>query len=111
MTTLPEFFGEESPLKALLPGFQPRAGQAWMAEAVADAIATSDKLVIEAGFGPDTIRLLEKRGHTVYARGSTYTSLQTVAYKDGVFRGASDPRRPNSGAAAPRPVLDAAANE
>lgn len=70
-----------------------------------------DKLVIEAGFGPDTIRLLEARGHTVDVRGSSYTSLQTVAYKDGVFRGASDPRRPNSGAAAPRPVLDAAANE
>jgi gamma-glutamyltranspeptidase/glutathione hydrolase len=70
-----------------------------------------DKIVIESGFGPDTIRLLEERGHTVDVRGSSYTSLQTVAYKDGVFRGASDPRRPNSGAAAPRPALDTAANE
>lgn len=70
-----------------------------------------DKLVVESGFGPDTIRLLEARGHTVDVRGSSYTSLQTVAYKDGVFRGASDPRRPNAGAAAPRPALDAAANE
>ena len=70
-----------------------------------------DKLVIESGFGPDTIRLLEQRGHTVDVRGSSYTSLQTVAYKDGVFRGAADPRRPNAGAAAPRPTLDAAANE
>jgi len=51
VTSLPDFFGENSPLKALLPGFQPRAGQAWMAEAVADAIATSEKLVIEAGTG------------------------------------------------------------
>ncbi len=51
MTSLPEFFGEDSPLTALLPGFQPRAGQAWMAEAVAEAIAASDKLVIEAGTG------------------------------------------------------------
>ena len=51
MTSLPEFFGDHSPLKKMLPGFQPRAGQAWMAEAVADAIATSDKLVIEAGTG------------------------------------------------------------
>ncbi|MDH3587620.1 MAG: ATP-dependent DNA helicase, partial [Gammaproteobacteria bacterium] len=48
---MPEFFGDDSPLKELLPGFQPRAGQVWMAEAVADAIATSDKLVIEAGTG------------------------------------------------------------
>ena len=51
MTSLPEFFGDNSPLKTMLPGFQPRAGQAWMAEAVSDAIATSDKLVIEAGTG------------------------------------------------------------
>ncbi len=35
----------------MLPGFQPRAGQAWMAEAVSGAIAASDKLVIEAGTG------------------------------------------------------------
>ena len=70
-----------------------------------------DKLTIEVGFGVDTIRLLEERGHTLDVRGSLGTSLQSVAYKDGLFRGASDPRRPNSGAAAPRPALDAAANE
>jgi ATP-dependent DNA helicase DinG len=49
--TLTDFFGENSPLKDLLPGFQPRAGQGWMAEAVAEAIANSDKLVVEAGTG------------------------------------------------------------
>ena len=51
MTDLSEFFGANSPLKQLLPGFQPRAGQAWMAEAVAEAIANLDKLVVEAGTG------------------------------------------------------------
>jgi ATP-dependent DNA helicase DinG len=51
VTNLTEFFGDQSPLKALLPGFQPRRGQAWMAEAVAEAIANSDKLVVEAGTG------------------------------------------------------------
>lgn len=51
MTDLSEFFGENSPLKKLLPGFQPRAGQAWMAEAVAETIANLDKLVVEAGTG------------------------------------------------------------
>lgn len=51
VTNLTEFFGENSPLKAHLPGFQPRAGQAWMAEAVAEAIAGSDRLVVEAGTG------------------------------------------------------------
>ena len=70
-----------------------------------------DKLTIEVGFGVDTIRLLEARGHVVDVRGSTYTSLQSVAYKDGLFRGAAGPRRPNSGAAAPRPPLDSAASE
>jgi ATP-dependent DNA helicase DinG len=51
VTDLSEFFGANSPLKQLLPGFQPRAGQAWMAEAVAEAIANLDKLVVEAGTG------------------------------------------------------------
>ena len=49
--SLTEFFGPESPLKSYLPGFQPRDGQAWMAEAVAEAIATSGRLVVEAGTG------------------------------------------------------------
>ena len=49
--SLTQYFGENSPLKELLPGFQPRAGQGWMAEAVAEAIANADKLVVEAGTG------------------------------------------------------------
>jgi ATP-dependent DNA helicase DinG len=51
VTDLSEFFGDNSPLKQWLPGFQPRAGQAWMAEAVAETIANLDKLVVEAGTG------------------------------------------------------------
>ena len=51
MTSLSDFFGAESPLIEHLPGFQPRAGQAWMAEAIAEALAGSDKLVVEAGTG------------------------------------------------------------
>ena len=51
MTDLSEFFGDESPLKEYLPGFQPRRGQAWMAEAVAETIANTDRLVVEAGTG------------------------------------------------------------
>ena len=51
VTDLSAFFGENSPLKKLLPGFQPRAGQAWMAEAVAETLANLDKLVVEAGTG------------------------------------------------------------
>ena len=51
VTDLRDFFGEHSPLRDLLPGFQPRAGQAWMAEAVQEAIDGLDKLVVEAGTG------------------------------------------------------------
>ncbi|MDA0706923.1 MAG: ATP-dependent DNA helicase [Proteobacteria bacterium] len=51
MISLAEFFSIDSPLQDLLPGFQPRAGQAWMAEAVADTIANGGKLVVEAGTG------------------------------------------------------------
>ena len=51
MIDLSTFFGDASPLKELLPGYQPRAGQAWMAEAVAETIANVDKLVVEAGTG------------------------------------------------------------
>lgn len=49
--SLSEFFGPESPLKSHLPGFQPREGQAWMAEAVTEAIDGSGKLIVEAGTG------------------------------------------------------------
>ena len=51
MRDISEYFGADSPLTEYLPGFQPRAGQSWMAEAVAEAIATSGKLVVEAGTG------------------------------------------------------------
>ena len=51
MTDLTDYFGDASPLREHLPGFQPRAGQAWMAEAVAEAIAGSERLIVEAGTG------------------------------------------------------------
>jgi len=63
-----------------------------------------DRLSIEAGFGPDTIRLLEARGHNVEVQNSIGTSLQTVAFRDGLYRGASDPRRPDAAAIAPPPA-------
>jgi gamma-glutamyltranspeptidase/glutathione hydrolase len=60
-----------------------------------------DELQLESGFSPDTIRILEARGHTVAATQWSMGSLQTVAWKDGVFRGSSDPRRPNAASIAP----------
>ena len=60
-----------------------------------------DVLQLESGFSPDTIRILEARGHEVAATQWSMGSLQTVAWKDGVFRGSSDPRRPNAASIAP----------
>ncbi|HXG29519.1 MAG TPA: ATP-dependent DNA helicase [Nevskiales bacterium] len=44
-------FGPEGPLAKRLEGFQPRSGQAAMAEAVASAIENLDCLIVEAGTG------------------------------------------------------------
>lgn len=51
MTSLSDYFGADSPLADQLPGFQPRAGQAWMAEAIEESLQTAQKLVVEAGTG------------------------------------------------------------
>ncbi|MEM8814933.1 MAG: gamma-glutamyltransferase [Pseudomonadota bacterium] len=55
-----------------------------------------DLLQLESGYSPDTVRLLEAKGHAIRGTSFSMGSLQSVAYRDGVFRGASDPRRPNA---------------
>ena len=60
-----------------------------------------DMLQLESGISPDTIRMLEARGHEIAGTQYSMGSLQSVAYKDGVFRGSSDPRRPNSASITP----------
>jgi len=60
-----------------------------------------DVLFLEPGFSPDTVRILKERGHDVQDFRSSSGSTQTVGYKDGLFRGASDTRRPNAGSVAP----------
>jgi gamma-glutamyltranspeptidase/glutathione hydrolase len=75
---------------------QPRLHHQWL----------PDVLELEAGFSPDTIRLLQARGHTLKTGARSMGSLQTVARKDGLFRGASDTRRPHAGATAPAEVDD-----
>lgn len=60
-----------------------------------------DVLQLESGFSPDTIALLKKRGHDVRDARYSMGSVQAAGFRDGVFRGASDPRRPNAGSAAP----------
>ena len=61
-----------------------------------------DVLQLESGFSPDTISILEERGHEVQESRFSMGSLQTAGFRDGVFRGASDPRRPNASSVAPQ---------
>lgn len=63
-----------------------------------------DVLSLESGFSPDTIRILKERGHDVKSPPPFMGYVQTSAYRDGTFRGAADPRMPNSGAAAPAEI-------
>ncbi len=60
-----------------------------------------DILTLEPGFSPDTIRLLQQRGHDVQDARYSSGSTQTVSFSNGLFRGASDTRRPGAGSAAP----------
>jgi gamma-glutamyltranspeptidase/glutathione hydrolase len=62
---------------------------------------TPDRLQLEPGFSPDTIKLLRQRGHEVLDSRYSMGSTQTVAWQDGLFRGASDTRRPNAISIAP----------
>lgn len=64
-----------------------------------------DVLTLEPGFSPDTIRILQQRGHDVQDARRSSGSTQTVGYRDGLYRGASDTRRPNAGAVAPEPQV------
>jgi gamma-glutamyltranspeptidase/glutathione hydrolase len=75
---------------------QPRMHHQWL----------PDLLTVERGYGPDTIRLLRERGHDVRIVDSINTTLQAVAFRDGLFRGASDPRRPGAASVAPEPRDD-----
>ncbi|MBA3517595.1 MAG: gamma-glutamyltransferase [Rhizobiales bacterium] len=55
-----------------------------------------DELRVEEGISPDTIRLLEAKGHTVRVQpvmGSTHSIMRR---DDGSLFGASDPRRPSA---------------
>ncbi|MCH5375361.1 MAG: gamma-glutamyltransferase [Planctomycetes bacterium] len=60
-----------------------------------------DVLQLESGFSPDTVRVLRERGHHVEEAQSSMGSLQSVGFHGGVYRGASDPRRPNAASRAP----------
>ncbi len=81
--SLTEFFAADSPLARHLPGFQPRAGQAWMAEAVAETIANRERLIVEAGTGTGKtfaylLPALNSGGRTIISTGTR--ALQDQLY-------------------------------
>ena len=55
-----------------------------------------DRLQLESGFSIDTVRELERRGHEI-SDAQAMGSLQSVIRRDELFRGSSDPRRPQAG--------------
>ena len=61
-----------------------------------------DRLFLEYGYSPDTLKLLESMGHDADMRRRTMGSAQTIVYEDGLFKGAADPRRPDALALGPR---------
>lgn len=63
-----------------------------------------DVLQVERGYSPDTIRLLLERDHDVQNSRGAMGSLQSVGQSNGLFIGASDPRRPEAGAEAPAAI-------
>lgn len=53
-----------------------------------------DKLVVEQGISPDTLRLLEGMGHTVDLAPRTLGRTQSIMLERGYLLGATDTRRP-----------------
>lgn len=59
-----------------------------------------DRVFMEPGFSRDSLSLLQQRGHST-KQVRTMGSVQAIMWQDGFFLGASDPRRPDAGAAKP----------
>jgi gamma-glutamyltranspeptidase/glutathione hydrolase len=64
-----------------------------------------DILQLESGFSPDTIRELQRRGHTIRG-GRTIGNINSVSREDDYFLGAADPRRPGGGSAGPTTIRE-----
>ena len=59
-----------------------------------------EQLQVESGVGLDTINELAARGHQVL-EAQAMGSLQSTMWSDGLYQGASDPRRPTAGSIGP----------
>lgn len=68
---------------------QPRIHHQWL----------PDVLLVEPGINPDTLSILHGMGYKTKTSG-TMGSTQSIQWQDGLFLGASDPRRPGAAAIA-----------
>jgi gamma-glutamyltranspeptidase/glutathione hydrolase len=64
---------------------QPRIHQGWQKQ----------ELGIETGMNPEVIKLLKGMGHKIDMQ-QTMGSTQSIMWRDGIFLGSADPRRPNA---------------
>jgi gamma-glutamyltranspeptidase/glutathione hydrolase len=64
---------------------QPRIHQGWR----------DQELGIETGMNTETVKLLKQMGHKIDMQ-QTMGSTQSIMWRNGVFHGAADPRRPNA---------------
>jgi len=64
---------------------RPRIHQGWRQQALA----------IETGMNPEAVTLLEGMGHEIDMQ-RTMGSTQSIMWREGVFEGSADPRRPNA---------------
>jgi gamma-glutamyltranspeptidase/glutathione hydrolase len=64
---------------------KPRIHQGWR----------DQELGIETGMNPEVVKLLKGMGHKIKPQ-KTIGSTQSVMWRDGVFHGSADPRRPNA---------------
>ena len=56
-----------------------------------------DKIYLEPGFSPDTQALLSAKGHKM-STTRTMGSAQSILWRDGLFFGVADPRKPDASA-------------
>lgn len=64
---------------------RPRIHQGWQKQ----------ELAIETGMNPEAVSLLKGLGHAIDMQ-RTMGSTQSIMWRDGLFEGAADPRRPNA---------------
>ena len=79
--------------------FGMNVAEATMAPRVHQHMSGEGSLQVERGLSPDTLRLLEGRGHDI-SSGQTIGSTQMLLIGPGRVEGAADPRRPGAAAIA-----------